>query len=278
VCFSHMIPEFTILAAPLLKLKRIRIVTWYAHPTVTRRLQLAHHLSDRMVASLAAAYPYKHDKLTVVGQGIDTELFTPDATVPEEPPSILYAGRLSPVKDLTTLLKAAALLWSKRVTRFHVNIVGGPAVDDDKVYVQSLHTQVEELGLKDTVSFWPPVPMTELPSWYRKCTVGVNLTPTGSGDKVVLEAMSCARLCLAANEGFTETMGNYAEKLLFRHGDPEDLAEKLHWVLTLTAAELKEIGAYLRKNVEEYHSLRGLAGRLISLFEELRSDVQKQEI
>src|SRR5438270_12504303 len=39
VCFSHMIPLFTVLGGPILKAKRIPIVTWYAHPKVTRILK-----------------------------------------------------------------------------------------------------------------------------------------------------------------------------------------------------------------------------------------------
>jgi len=57
-CFSHMIPIFTVLAAPLLKLKRIPIVTWYLHPSLTKTLKLAHHLSDYMVTGLPTSYPY----------------------------------------------------------------------------------------------------------------------------------------------------------------------------------------------------------------------------
>lgn len=33
-CFSHMVQIFTVLAAPLLKLRGVPIVTWYAHPAV----------------------------------------------------------------------------------------------------------------------------------------------------------------------------------------------------------------------------------------------------
>ena len=110
VCFSHMIPIFTVLAAPVLKVKRIPIVTWYAHPSLTWVLKLAHHLSDRMVTSVATAYPYRKDKVVVIGQGIDTDLFCPDGTPPEEPPMILCVGRLSHVKDHPTLIRAAALL------------------------------------------------------------------------------------------------------------------------------------------------------------------------
>jgi glycosyltransferase involved in cell wall biosynthesis len=208
-CFSHMIPIFTVLAAPVLKVKKIPIVTWYAHPSLTWVLKLAHHLSDRMVASVATAYPYRKDKLVVIGQGIDTDLFCPDGSPPEEPPMILCVGRLSPVKDHPTLIRAAALLRERWKKPFRVVILGGPAGPKDEPYVRSLHRLVEELNLQDIVSFHPPVPQSALPNWYRRCTVHVNLTPTGLelGTKLAWEAMACGRPCLAANEGFRETCG-----------------------------------------------------------------------
>ena len=57
-CFSHMIPIFTVLAAPVLRPKGIPIVTWYAHRQVTSTLKLAHHFSDRMISSDKTSYPY----------------------------------------------------------------------------------------------------------------------------------------------------------------------------------------------------------------------------
>jgi glycosyltransferase involved in cell wall biosynthesis/SAM-dependent methyltransferase len=263
-CFSHMIPIFTILAAPVLKARRIRIVTWYAHPSLTWILKLAHHLSDRMVASVATAYPYRHNKLTVIGQGIDTELFSPNGEVsPEDPPIILCVGRLSPVKDHPTLLRAAWLLrqgWSKP---FRVVIIGGPAVPQDESYVRSLHGQVKELGIEDVVYFEAPAPMTSLPSWYRRCAVYVNMTPTGSGDKVVWEAMACGKPCLVANEGFKESLGEYADRFLFCYSDPKDLAERLKWTLSLSHDKRSCIGTYLRRQVIAMHSLGRLAQNLV---------------
>ena len=272
-CFSHMIPIFTILAAPVLKAKGIPIVTWYAHLSLTWILKLAHHLSDKMVASVPTAYPYRHDKLVVVGQGIDTELFCPDERIkPDNPPMILCVGRLSPVKDHPTLLKAAALLRQEWGHPFQVVILGGPAGPQDEPYVRSLHRMVTELNLQDIVTFHPPVPMTQLPDWYRRCTVCVNLTPTGSGDKVVWEAMSCGRPCVAANGGFRETMGRWAPYLLFRHGDPEDLAQKLKNVLTIGEAKRKIMGEELRQSVLANHSLERLMERLVSIFQEVQQN------
>ena len=268
-CFSHMIPIFTVLAAPVLKVKRIPIVTWYAHPSLTWILKLAHHLSDRMVASVATAYPYRKDKLVVVGQGIDTDFFCPNGSHPEEPPMILCVGRLSPVKDHPTLIRAAALLRERWQKPFRVVILGGPAGPKDEPYVRSLHQLVEELNLQDIVSFHPPVPQSALPNWYRRCTVHVNLTPTGFGDKVVWEAMACGRLCLAANEGFRETMGEYAGTLLFQYGNAESLAECLLRLLSLTFNERQSIGEYLRKRTIALHSIDRLAEKLIALLAEV---------
>lgn len=272
VCFSHMIPIFSVLAAPILKARGIPIVTWYAHPSLTWVLKLAHHLSDKMVASLATAYPYRHDKLVVVGQGIDTDLFCPEQQVAlDDPPMILCVGRLSPVKDHLTLLRAARILRERWGKPFQVVILGGPARPQDKAYTQSLRAQVKELGLDDIVRFEPPIPMVNLADWYRRCTVYVNLTPTGSGDKVAWEAMACGKPCVAANEGFRETMGWLAGRLLFRHGDADDLATSLSPLLQGTREWLADIGAELRRGLLKLHSLDGFVERLVDLFVRLKT-------
>jgi glycosyltransferase involved in cell wall biosynthesis len=268
VCFSHMMPLFTVLAGPVLKSKGIPIITWYAHPKVTQVLKIAHRLSDRMVASVSTAYPYKRGKFTAIGQGIDTDLFSIDArALAGDPPMILCAGRLSPVKDHPTLLKAVWLLQRNYSRPFRVVVIGGPATSRDEPYVRSLYEQTTKLGLEETVCFERAVSMESLPSWYRRCTVTVNMTPTGSGDKVVWEAMACGRPCVVANEGFRETLGNYADSLLYAWGEAEQLAERLKWLLSLSREERAVMGMYLRGRVESMHGLDRLAQNLVNIFE-----------
>jgi glycosyltransferase involved in cell wall biosynthesis len=271
VCFAHMMPLFTVLGAPLLKLKRIPIVTWFAHPSLTWILRCAHHLSSRMVTSVATAYPYKHDKLIPVGQGIDINIFAAASTPPAEPPMILCVGRLSPVKDHLTLLKAATLLRERWGNPFCVVIVGEPAFQKDPSYVQSLHQQVQMLGLQNVVHFQPSMLMAHLPFWYQRCAIHVNLTPTGFGDKVAWEAMACARPCLVANEGFRATLGKYAECLLFRHGDADDLAKRLLTLLEFSLTEREQMGHYLRDQVIHMHSMDRLAECLVEVFREVQA-------
>lgn len=272
-CFAHMIPVFSIMAAPLLRVHGIPLVTWYAHPKLTTTLKLAHHLSDRMVTSVASAYPYRQHKLTVIGQGIDTEMFAPDDTPPDDPPLILCAGRLSPVKDHGTLLLAAALLRERSQQPFRVVIIGKPEGPDAADYIAQLQQHIDDLALHDLVHFAQPVPGYALPAWYRRCTVHVNLTPAGFGDKVAWESMSCGRPCLVANTGFRETLGSYADRLLFGYQDPTALADRLRWMLELPRNEQLAIGTYLRQQVLKLHSLDNLASKLAHVFQTTKASV-----
>ena len=258
-CFSHMMPEFSTLAGPVLRWRRIPLVTWYAHPSLTPWVKLAHRFSTRMVTSLPSAYPYRTDKLSVIGQGIDTTLFAPSAITPEED-LVLCVGRISRVKDHPTLLRAIAALPQK----VKLVILGATAGDRDEAYAAELRRLVAEFSLQQVVTFPPPLSSRQLPAQYSRCAVHVNLTPAGFGDKVAWEAMSCGRPCLVANEDFRETLGEHAPQLLFRTGDAADLAAKLGALLERTAAERSAIGADLRAQVERLHSLPRLVDSILA--------------
>jgi glycosyltransferase involved in cell wall biosynthesis len=269
VCFSHMIPIFTVLAAPVVKAMRIPIVTWYAHRQVTVLLKLAHCLSDRMVTSAESAYRYKHDKVAVVGQGIDADLFVPNDASPDDPPLILSVGRLSPIKDPLTLVEAVNLL---RREGSHVRCAFiGDAPERDSVYGANVKRRAQELGLAGVVQFVGAVRNEEVVGWYQRSLAHVNLCPTGALDKAALEAMACSRPSVVANEGFRRTLGRCAEQLVFRHRDAADLAAKLTRLLAMNAEDREGMGCELRRRVVEAHGLEQLVRRLRVIFEEVRT-------
>ena len=268
-CFSHMIPIFTLLAAPLVRPRRIPLVGWYCHPSVTPTLVLAHHAADRVVSSLPSTYPYRHDKLAVIGHGIDTDLFRSVSLPDGDRPLVLCVGRVSPVKNLDVLVRAAGILRDEGVRGFRVVILGAPARPSDADHRRDLEQTVRSLGLEDVVEFSGGVPIVELPAWYARATVHVNLSVTGFGDKVAWEAMSCARPCLVSNEGYRETLGPYADELLFRFRDPADLAAKLRRVLARPLEERAAMGETLRERVVQQHGLSSLVTKLFALFREL---------
>ena len=72
-----------------------------------------------------------------------------------------------------------------------------------------------------------------------------------------------------ANEGFRETLNGWGERLLFRHGDPDDLAEKLDRLLQMNNDQRAAMSADLRKSVIARHNLEHLAKTLVGTFEEI---------
>jgi glycosyltransferase involved in cell wall biosynthesis len=261
-CFSHMIPVFSVMAAPVLRLRGIPLVTWHAHRHVSPLLRLAHHVSDRMATSAPSSYGYRRDKLAVLGQGIDTTAFAPGGRGAEAPPLVLAVGRLSPVKRLETLVDAVRRLHA-RGDAMRCAVVGEAPVHH-RAYANALRAAAGA-----DVEFVGPVPYAELPAWYRRATVHVNLSPTGALDKSALEAMACGRPSVVANAGFAATLGPHADTLLVRDAEPAALADQLASVLAMTPGARATLGAALRERICREHDLDRLAGRIVALLHEL---------
>jgi glycosyltransferase involved in cell wall biosynthesis len=262
-----MTPIFTVLAAPVLKARRIPIITWYAHRKVTALVKLAYRWSDRVVSVNESSYRYRHDKLVSIGHGIDVDLFAPNGVKPDDPPVVVSVGRLSPIKDLTTLVEAIEILRTSG-SRVRGALVGC-APERDLVYEKSLRQRVGELGLQDAIVFAGAIPLRDMVGWYRRSFAHVNLCGTGALDKAPLEAMASGRPTLVANEGFRETLGRYAPVLLFKEEDADDLAARLRGILSLSFEERRIMGEYLRDRVVAMHSLGQLPVKIVALFQGL---------
>lgn len=261
-CFSHMIPVFTVLAAPLLRPRRIPVVSWYAHAHVPMDLRLAHHLSARVLTPAAEAYGYRRDRLTVLGHGVDTALFRPGPAPPRPPLRVVSVGRISPVKDLLTVVDAIALLRQagRAVT---LRLVGG-APEQHAAYAGAVRRRIAERGLEQAATATGPVAHRDAPDAFRAGHVHVNAGAAGGAlDKAVLEAMACARPSVTSIRGFAPTMGPHAPALLFREGDPRDLARAIGGLAERAPAELAAMGDDLRLSVAREHGLDRLVGRLV---------------
>ena len=162
VCFSHLIPIFTILGYLPPKLHGVPIITCYAHRQRSFILKTAHHLSDRMVSTNTSSYPYRGNKLCVLGQAIDTELFKPNATIsPADPPLILFVGRLSPIKDPLTFIQAACLLSNQH--RFQVAVIG-QILEHDREYSRIVVEEIEQLRKAVPAELIPGIGQSQLAS------------------------------------------------------------------------------------------------------------------
>ena len=115
------------------------------------------------------------------------------------------------------------------------------------------------------MEFLGPVPHAEIAAWYHRCSVGVNLCPTGGLDKAVLEAMFCARPVVVTNQAFAPLLGAEGAGWLAAE-DAEAVAIALVGVLSDPDSGRK--ADVIRARAIATHSLGGLMDRLVQVFKE----------
>lgn len=252
--FCHQNPEYTILSAPLAKIFRKKIISWYTHKAVGYKLHLVNLLADKILTASEKSCRLKNrKKIIVTGHGIDINYFKPsEQYLPGAKFKIVSIGRISPTKNYETLIKAVGLLKD-----VELKIVGQPSLERDEKYFEDLKQLAKGLN----VEFVGGVPHSQILPYYQNCDLFINLSGTGSIDKAVLEAMACEKLVLTSNEAFQD--GN----LLFRPKDYQDLARKITDLVKLPVEIRRSIGREMRKIVVENHNLDNLAKKIISFYE-----------
>ena len=259
--FVHMNDEYVVLGGWLWRMKGKPIAHWRNHPKGGWMIDLAMRFSTTVYATSPYAYVKRQysDRVTLMPVGVDTDTFTP--TVGGGPPdlrSILFFGRISPIKKVHLFLESLLLLRDQGV-EFNAQIIGDPHNPEDTAYVAELNNFIREHELSDRVTIAPGIPNRDAPELYRRYGVYVNLTTTGSYDKTIFEAMASGLLVITSNRALE---GSLPSVFLAKEDDPESLAECLKNALASTSKQREEYRQQLREYVIERHSLKELAKRL----------------
>lgn len=259
--FFHMIPEFVLAAAPFLFFSGKTSVLWYTHKSVTRKLKLAEKLVDYIFTASALSFRLPSKKVIFTGHAIDVKLFKPSSGPQVSVPQnirIVTVGRVSPVKNIETIIRACSLLKNSWDRSWVFSIVGGPIMARDREYFSSLQKMVRDAGLTDRVLFEGARPYTEVPEIYANHDIFISMSSTGSLDKSVLEAMSAGLTVLTANEAFQSILPrNY----FLERRSPDFLAERIKFL----ADELRP-NLVLRELVARQHSLEKTIGKIVEAF------------
>lgn len=253
--FFHMCPEYVFAGAFVFKILRKPVGFWYAHGKVSLKLKVAEKLSDYIFTSSSKGFRLKSNKVIITGQGIDTNKFRIKAVSGVSRFKIIYVGRIAPIKHHEILVEAADIL-NKSGLGFEVRIAGAPILEKDKIYFESLKKLVKQKNLEDKIFFEDSVSYENITEFYHKGDLLVNLSQTGSMDKVVLEAMSCGMPVLNSNEAYFFIL----DKKYLTSNNPEEVAGKIEYFIKNrinSAPELREI-------VVKNHSLDDLALKIIS--------------
>jgi glycosyltransferase involved in cell wall biosynthesis len=275
VIFGHMIPRYTLVAAPWALAFGVPMVQWYTHRQVTLELRIAHALAQHVVTASPESFQLPSDKLTVLGHGIDTAAFSP-ALKPPETRIVVAVGRLSPIKHYETLIEASALLLTRPGFQdVRIEIAGGVTPQDGEPYARHLKALAHEQGLEGRVTFLGPVPHRDIPALYRRAFVAANLCPTGGVDKAVLEAMACGVPTVVRNRAFSPILGPDVDVLLCTGLGAGAVADRLAALLSLSSGERAALGQQLRARVLAGYDLGSLMDRLVAVLERAAASRQK---
>lgn len=268
--FCHMCPIYVLMSFPLSFVFRKRIILWYLHKAVDWQLKLANKMVYKLLTASAESCNLKdRSKIEIIGHGIDQENFSTEAKKYKRGKSrlkLLYVGRISPIKDLVTLITAVEILSKKKKIDLLLTIVGEGVDKKEKEYEKEIVQMIQKKGLLSCVNFLGPVEHKAISRFYLENDILVNLCPTGGLDKVVLEAMMVGCLPLVANISFRDNFGEYADILLFQEKSAKDLAEKIIALNGLPIKKKNEISNYLRNTVEKNHNLSNLIAQIVAMY------------
>ncbi|MDP3993634.1 MAG: glycosyltransferase family 4 protein [bacterium] len=268
--FIHMHPIYAITAWLPAKLFGKKIILWYAHKSVDFKLRVAHFLVDRVLTSSKESFRLPSNKVRVVGHGIDMRKFNPSSHIPHSIFHILSIGRISPVKDYETLIKAMEILCNDMGMRgLKVQIYGRIGLPEHQAYLDSLVDFVQNANLDEVIDFQSEVSHEYVPQILGEADLFVNLSQTGSLDKAVLEAAAMGVLVLTSNEAFESKLKEISPLLFFKRNDPSDLAEKIMATKNLTSEEKMKIANQLKSWVEREHNLNNLISLIIKEFRQV---------
>src|SRR5439155_12867033 len=206
---AHMIPVYVLLAAPLVRPRRIPLLLWYTHWKASATLRAAERLATRVVSVDRRSFPLESAKVRAIGHGIDVNEFSCANRNGRAGVRALVLGRYSPAKGIDTILRA-------------VEQVEGVDVELHGAALNGLERRHrEELGALG-VTLGDAVPRKQVPELFARADVLINNMEAGAPDKVVYEAAAACLPVLASNPVFDELFADYP--LLFDRTSAESLA------------------------------------------------------
>lgn len=142
--FVHMNPVYVLLGGIFWKTWRKKICLWYNHRYGSLITRIAIFVADLVFYTSPFSFTSKFKKAKIMPAGIDTDIFKRDERVFKVPNSILFLGRISPIKNVDILIETANLLDKENIN-FVLNIVG-EAGEKDKEYFEKIKKNLERIG------------------------------------------------------------------------------------------------------------------------------------
>jgi glycosyltransferase involved in cell wall biosynthesis len=230
---------------------------------VSRRMARVVSVSQSSAEDTARAFKLRKDRVRVVYNGIDTDIFRRLDGVEREPNSLVVVGKVEDkTKGIPYLLEAVKLL--KGDLDVKVYVVGKQEASEG--YGTNL---AQQLGISDRVIFTGYIGTDELVRRYSSAEIGVTASIYEGFGLPAAEAMSCGTPVIATRAGaLPEIVGDDAAGILVPPADPPALAAAIKSLLADKPLR-QRMGQAARKRIEDFFSWQAAARKTVEVYREL---------
>jgi len=209
-------------------------------------------------------------KVHFIPAGIDIDRFNPNVdgsivrkklSITTNQPVILFARHLRPIYGVEYLIRAIPYVIEKCPDAVFLILGMGPLLAE-------LQRLVNGLNVANHVKFLGQIPKADMPYYYAASDIFVDPCIFGQG-YATLEALSCGKPVVGFKVGQIK-VEDRKDGFLVEFGNVEEIARKIIW-LAENPSERQKMGAYGRKRIEKYYSLRSRIGSIIHLYKQVMS-------
>jgi len=166
--------------------------------------------------------------------------------MPGDAPSLLFVGRLDPIKGLDLLLQSVSLMR----TPARLTVVGGDLVGDPEL--ERLRGVAQTLGIADRVAFVGALPQRELHKYYRAADALVVTSCYESFGLAAVEALASGTPVVASQVGGLPCVVRDGENGLLVHWrSAEFFAERLDQLLDDKSLH-QRLASHARESVRRF--------------------------
>ena len=171
---------------------------------------------------------FSDKRTTVIGNGIDLNLFKPDHKRATDCIRLGMQGRLSVTKDHTTLIKAFHTIvkqWEGK-QNFELIIAGGGTQREE------LEKLAAELNISDKIQFLGMLKETALPAFINSLDIYIHATLGEMMSTAIMQVMACEMPIIASDVfGVNNMIKNGENGLLVPLGDEHKMASAIQYYL-----------------------------------------------
>lgn len=169
----------------------------------------------------------KNERIAYVPNGIPAEFFEKERFAGNRVRNVLFFGRITPVKDVETLVRAWDLIEKE-----HKNIalnIAGPA---ESAYRKEIDNLIKKLGLKNIVFRGAVFETRDRLNIYDNAEIFVLPSKREGMPQSLIEAMARGDIVIASDiTACREIVKNGKNGYLFRQGDAFDLSKKIDFAI-----------------------------------------------